>query len=70
MKCPIQLHAYHIAGKDMDIHDTECSQGECAWWGTWTMEKSEEQSGCCFPVLTSIVSEIMSRMPHEEQFRK
>ncbi len=41
MKCPLQLHAYHIASENVDIHDTECSRGECAWWS--------KEAGQCDP---------------------
>ena len=70
MKCPLLvIHMLQEPNK-VDLAKVECGKEECAWWGTWTTEKSEEQSGCCLPVLTSIMSEIMSKMPHEEQFRR
>jgi len=70
MKCPLLSRATQYPDEAIGIDAWDCLKEECAWWGTWTTEKSEEESGCCLPVLTSILSEIMNKMPHEKQSRR
>lgn len=62
MKCPLQL-----AGRaEVDVAEHylggDCLREECAWWGTWTTDPSEAQTGCCFPVLTTIFSNMNYRL--------
>lgn len=67
MKCPVLTQDEEFIPTGIKYTPKECLKEECVWWGTWTTEESEEQTGCCFPVLTSILSEIMWRMTHSKE---
>jgi len=70
MKCPV-LQIGVIAGQPIaKKSDSDCLKEECAWW-------SEEHSQCdptgLLPWLIHIesrLSDLVDKMPHEEQFRK
>jgi len=70
MKCPLLALGWSAARGNEKIFKPDCLKENCAWWGTWTTEKSDEQTDCCLPVLVSVLSAIRNEMPHEEQFRK
>jgi len=62
MKCPLFVTGRCAEGASVLDSMTDCLKEECAWWGTWTTERSEEATGCCLPVLTSVMSEVMNKM--------
>lgn len=70
MKCPLLSLTKAQFWNKTGIFAEDCLKEGCAWWGTWTTDKSEEETGCCLPVLTSVMSAIRNEMPHEGQFRK
>lgn len=69
MKCPLTGFVKVVAKGDAAYDWKDCLKEECAWWGTHTVNTSTEATGCCLSILTEILSEIMSKMPHVGQFK-
>ena len=63
MKCPIMLMGRMFSNDPSDISYTECLKRGCAWW-------NDEQEQCDPTGLLNIFTELVDKMPHEEQFRK
>ena len=62
MKCPLLHHTVFPQERDPEETFEDCLEEECAWWGCFTVARSDEHAHCCIPVLTEILSEIMTRI--------
>ena len=70
MKCPLLLPLIYQLGGLPDGTEDDCKQEECAWWDGGNKQ-------CAILVLAVILSgldttwqEILTKMPHADQFTK
>lgn len=70
MKCPLRIIAISNEESWGIPAVYECIKEECAWWGLYRVSK-EEEIGCCGLLAIALaLTDIMRKMPHENQFRK
>ena len=70
MKCPLFIMSDTRVqlGEETEIGD--CLKEECAWWGLYRVSEDKERGCCSVPAIALCLTDIIVKMPHEEQFRR
>lgn len=67
MKCPRAIAWQWQLGHKPQFSYGDCLKEECAWYGTFIVDRSTEATGCCLPLLTEVLSEIIDKTPRARE---
>lgn len=70
MKCPVLPLKYDSKKKRVLFEQSDCLQGECAWWDDVKERCAILTVGFGLGVVGRFLKEMRENMPTEKQFRK
>ena len=70
MKCPLLVRIREPDYSHKVVYPANCLGEKCAWWDDKPGHCIFLTIGGCLEFIMAYLSEIMKKMPHEEQFRK
>ncbi len=70
MKCPLMLMDWRSKPEEKSFLPKDCLKEECAWWVEPQGRCAIEDIALSLGFISTDITRMLEKMPHEEQFRR